>query len=58
MPIASTPDLLQLPVPAGLRTLVAEERTRVAELDGQLATVETVFDDRAHHTGGAFGGGA
>ena len=29
------PDLLQLPVPAGLGTFVAEERARVGELDRQ-----------------------
>ena len=48
-------DLLQLAVPPGLRTLVAEERPRVAQLDGQLAAVQTVLDDGAHHAGGALG---
>ncbi len=49
------PDLLQLAVAAGLRTLVAEERPRVAQLDGQRAAVEAVFDHRAHHACGALG---
>ena len=47
------PDLLQLTVAAGLRALVAEERTRVAELDRQRAAVQAVLDHRADHPGGA-----
>ncbi len=47
------PDLLQLPVAAGLRALVPEERPRVAELDRQRPAVEAVLDHRAHHTRGA-----
>ena len=47
------PDLLQLPVAAGLRTLVAEERPGVAELHGQRPAVEAVLDHRTHHTRGA-----
>ena len=41
-------DLLQLPVAAGLRALVAEERAGVAELDRQRAAVQAVLDDRPH----------
>ena len=48
-------DLLELAVPAGLRTLVAEERTRIGQLHRKLTAVEVVLDDRAHHAGGAFG---
>ena len=46
-------DLLQLPVAAGLRALVAEERPGVAELHGQRPAVEAVLDHRTHHTCGA-----
>ena len=45
--------LLQLPVAAGLRTFVSEERPRVAQLHRQSAPVQAVLDDRAHDACGA-----
>ena len=48
-------DLLQLPITAGLRTLVAEKRPRITEFDRQRAAVQAVLDHRAHHPGGALG---
>ena len=47
------PHLLQLPVAARLRALVAEERARVAQLHRQSGPVETVLDHGPHHPGGA-----
>ena len=48
-------DLLQLAIATGLRTLVAEERTRVTQFHRQRTTVQAVLDHRAHHPGGALG---
>ena len=47
--------LLQLTVASGLRALIAEERSVVVELHGQVTAVHVVLDEGAHDAGGALG---